>query len=507
MAASDTQIVWFKRDLRCVDHAALRAAADHGPVAPVFIIEPEYWHLPDVSARQYDFVCESLLDLAAACAAAGSPLRVERGVVVEILADLVEETGSRTLWSHEETGNAWTFERDRAVASWAAGAGVKWHELPESAVIRGLRRRRNWSAHWARRMRASITEAPILQTPAGWNGRLQCPDARELGLKPDPCPERQSGGRKQGMATLADFLETRGEPYRIAMSSPAAGARHCSRLSPHLAWGTLSLREVTQAGWQRQSRLAALPQTGRWPGAMKSFLSRLAWRDHFIQKLESEPELEFRAMLPGLDRLRGGSSDAVKLAAWSSGETGYPFVDACMRALRTTGWMNFRMRAMLTSFASYQLWIPWQDSGKILARFFTDYEAGIHWPQVQMQSGVTGINAVRIYNPVKQGLDQDPTGVFVRQYVPELEPVPDRFVHQPWLWPEAGQVLGRAYPEPIVDLDRATRAARDRIFEARRQPEVREQKQAILDRHAIRRSMRRSRRKAPGPSSQLRLDL
>ena len=133
------------------------------------------------------------------------------------------------------------------------------------------------------------------------------------------------------------------------------------------------------------------------------------------------------------------------------GETGLPFVDACMRSLNATGWINFRMRAMLMAVASYHLWLDWRAPGEHLARQFTDYEPGIHWPQVQMQSGTTGINTVRIYNPVKQGHDQDPDGAFVRRWVPELRDVPDAFIHEPWRWEQAGSVLDRVYPAPIVD--------------------------------------------------------
>ena len=144
---------------------------------------------------------------------------------------------------------------------------------------------------------------------------------------------------------------------------------------------------------------------------------------------------------------------------------------------------------MLMSFASYQLWLDWRQPGEHLARLFTDYEPGIHWPQVQMQSGTTGINAMRIYNPVKQGYDQDPDGSFVRRWVPELAEVPDTFIHEPWRWSRAGSVLGRHYPVPIVDHLDAARKAAARIRCVRRDAGHRAAARELVDRHGSRRRL------------------
>jgi deoxyribodipyrimidine photo-lyase len=153
--------------------------------------------------------------------------------------------------------------------------------------------------------------------------------------------------------------------------------------------------------------------------------------------------------------------------------------------------------------ASYHLWLDWRATGAILARRFTDYEPGIHWPQVQMQSGTTGMNTPRIYNPVKQGWDQDPTGAFTRRWLPELAPVPDAFLQNPWRWSGAGSVLGRRYPEPVVDVVTAQRAARDAVWSLRRKPAARAQVVEIIERHAS-----RSPRRMVQPShGQLSLDL
>jgi deoxyribodipyrimidine photo-lyase len=248
------------------------------------------------------------------------------------------------------------------------------------------------------------------------------------------------------------------------------------------------MKEVLQAAEGRLQSLAADPE---WRGSLISFTGRLRWHCHFMQKLESEPAIEFRSFHSAYEGMR--EHDPVTLAAWSEGRTGWPFVDACMRMLQATGWLNFRTRAMLMSVASYQLWLDWRPTGLHLARLFTDYEPGIHWPQAQMQSGTTGINTIRIYNPVKQGLDQDPDGSFIRRWCPELAHVPLPWLHAPWTMPaleqaEAGCLIGRHYPAPIVDHVAAARHAREAVWAVRRDRGFAARADDIQARHGSRRS-------------------
>ena len=508
MMCSMNVLVWYKRDLRVQDHPALALAAGLGAVLPVHVVEPEYWALPDTSARHWEFTAESLAGLREDLGALGAPLVVRTGDAVEVLARLVRAHRITRILSHEETGNLWTYARDRRVAAWARGAGVDWTELPQSGVVRRLAGRDGWAALRDGFMAAPMVAPPALSPVPGVEpGPI--PSARALRLADDRCPHRQTGGRPQGLALLDSFLTRRGEPYRAAMSSPVTGERACSRLSPHIALGTLSLREVVQATAARQAERPG----GRWPGALASFQSRLAWRDHFIQKLEDQPAIETACLHRAAEGLRPREPDAARLAAWERGETGLPFLDACLRYLRATGWLNFRMRSMVMAVASYHLWLDWRATGAILARRFTDYEPGIHWPQVQMQSGTTGINTPRIYNPVKQGLDQDPTGAFTRTWVPELAAVPDAFLQTPWAWEGAGRLLDRRYPAPIVDLAAAQRAAREAIFGLRRAAD-RAEIATIVARHASRADPRfvndrspRPRRTPRASTAQLTLDL
>ncbi len=210
-----------------------------------------------------------------------------------------------------------------------------------------------------------------------------------------------------------------------------------------------------------------------------------------MQKLEDTPKLEYRCLHSAYEGLRPDMPDSGRLAAWTAGETGLPFLDACMRYLNATGWLNFRMRSMVTAVASYHLWLDWRVTGLHLARQFTDFEPGIHWPQIQMQSGTTGMNTVRIYNPIKQGRDQDPCGTFTRTWVPELAAVPDAYLQEPWTWTGADTILGQAYPYPIVDVAEAAREARQKVWAVRKGPEFRQEAARVITKHASRKDPQR----------------
>lgn len=506
----ELEVVWFKRDLRVNDHGPLveacsRARGTGGSVLGFYAIETAVIRAPDYAGRHWAATREALAELRENLARIGVPLAVREGDALELLERLRAHAAGRgtrlALWSHEETGNATTYARDRAVRRWVRAQGIEWTELVQTGVVRRLRSREGWAAAWEERMRRPPVAEPEPGAARGWPhaepGEL--PTAEELKLEADPCPNRQSAGEAAARDLLGSFLAYRGSNYSREMSSPRTAADACSRLSVPLALGTISLRTVARAAWARAEELRDAREAGTGDGAfrigsVRSFIARLHWHCHFIQKLEDEPRIETQAFLPALDALRAGDwtgEQEARLAAWVEGRTGYPLIDACMRSLRATGWINFRMRAMLMSFASYDLWLPWREPGLRLARLFTDYEPGIHWPQVQMQSGTTGINTLRMYSPLKQSLDQDPSGEFIRRWLPELAAVPDVFVHEPWRMPTVSQqaarcAIGRDYPAPVVDHKEAVRHARARFSEIKRRAEHRAEAQAVFVRHGSR---------------------
>ena len=482
-------IAWFKRDLRVhANHSIFRAASSSQYVLPLYVVEPGYWSQPDASHRHYQFLSECLSELRDDLTAVGQPLIVRMGAVRDVFDQLAEQFKLCQIFSHEETGNAWTFQRDRAVREWCRERGIPWTETWQNGVVRGLKDRNGWSNNWNGRMTTPIAGQvklkPLTEIEPG-----PIPPAKDLGLCEDGCTGRQRGGRIAGLKMLRSFLTHRGLYYQSKMSSPVTATDTCSRISPYLAFGALSISEVAQAAAQQRSViLRESDNIGQWRKSLSSFEGRLHWHCHFMQKLESEPSLEFKALHPAYQNIRKKSGREDLLFAWQKGETGLPFVDACMRCLRTTGWMNFRMRAMLVAVASYHLWLDWRGTGEYLARLFTDYEPGIHWSQMQMQSGTTGINTIRIYNPVKQGQDQDPETKFVRRWIPELGAVPADFLHQPWLWDGAASVLDKSYPFPVIDHLEAAKSARQKIWAIRGTPGYRDIADAIQVKHGSRRS-------------------
>ena len=320
-------------------------------------------------------------------------------------------------------------------------------------------------------------------------GGLREPDS--YGCDRMPRAGVQPGGEHHAIRTIEGFLHRRGRDYRTGMSSPVTAAEVCSRISPYLAWGALSIRRAHQAAATRQAEVRELGRRDGWAGSLASFQSRLRWHCHFMQKLEDEPTLETLCMNPAFEGLRDSWNDR-HLEAWKAGMTGFPMVDAVMRSLAATGWATFRMRALVVSFACHHLQIDWRPVGRHLARLFIDYEPGIHWSQCQMQAGVTGINTVRIYSPAKQVIDQDPTGVFIREWVPELRNVPDEHLPEPNLMPEmtqrfAGCTIGDDYPRPLVDHATAYRHAREVVFRHRGRAEVRNASRAVQRKHGSRR--------------------
>lgn len=480
------QIVWFKRDLRVHDHAPLlRAVEQDAPIIPLYIVEPGYWRQSTASQRHWAFIHDCLVDLDQSLKALGQPLIIRVGEACEVLKSLHYNHRVRTVWAHEETADLWTFRRDNRIREMCRDLGIALNEVPSNGIVRRLKSRDDWS-----RIRNARMAEPILPKPAILKPFTSCvseclPQKDDDRFGQTLPTAQQVGGRSAAVRDLNSFLQTRARGYLQHISSPLESDRYCSRLSAHLAWGSLSTREVVHALATRRAQLSPLEKKtfGR---NLSAFESRLAWRCHFVQKLEDQPSLETHCMHPAFEGLREDGNREDYFQAWANGQTGFPFIDACMRSLKHQGWITFRMRAMLVSFASYQLWLDWRVTAPYLAGLFTDYEPGIHYSQFQMQSGVTGINSVRIYNPLKQGKDQDPSGTFIREWVPELKNYGMQKLHEPWLassdlFFEQGTKNKVSYPPPVIDLIKSSKEAKEKIHAVKRSELFKGQSSEVLN--------------------------
>lgn len=493
------EVVWLKRDLRAHDHAPLVQAARRGPVCVLYIYEPALWGMPESDPAHLRFVAQSLDALDGVIAPLGARVLRRTGPVLRVLdqlcAELAPHGGLAALRSHKETGGAWTYARDRAVRRWCRERGLPWYEHDQDGVARPHPSRDGWAGRWAARMAPPPLLAPerlhsVPLAPGHLDLRALPPHYHDLTF--DDAGTLQPGGTPAADALLRSFLRDRVTDYRAGMARPSRAWTACSRISPHLAWGTLSVRTAVHRTRLHAQRLTRRrdPAAQDRRDALHAFEKRLRWRGHFMQKLEDEPALERRDLHPATRPLRT-TLDPELHRAWADGTTGWPMVDACMRALHAERWLPFRMRAMLVSVHSYLLWQPWQPAAEHLARLFLDFEPGIHYSQIQMQSGTTGINALRIYNPTRQARENDPTGTFIRRWVPELHRVPIPQLFEPHTLSlaeqrEVGCRIGVDYPAPLVDGAVAAVRARQRIEAARDTLQARAASRAIHHRHGSR---------------------
>jgi deoxyribodipyrimidine photo-lyase len=488
-------IIWFKRDLRIHDNQCLSTAAKKYPILPLYIYEPNYWQLPDTSGRQWEFIAKSLLELNDSLQHLGQSLIIETGTATEVFNKLAKQFSINKIYSHQETGNDWTYQRDTAVQQWCNAHDIQWVQFLQFAVVRGYLNRDSWAKFWNSVMKRSLIKAPKCLEKI-IDGNIES-ITQIKGPIDTTIQKKQLPGRRAAVNCLRTFLYERGQSYQSEMSSPNTAANSCSRLSTHIAYGTISMVEVFHSLNKRRNALYDLPTHIRpkyWLRSLNAFESRLHWHCHFIQKLESEPRIEYENLLSHATGLRENEFNEHYFVAWKTGNTGFPFVDACMRSLIATGWINFRMRAMLVSFACYQLWLHWVPVAHYLASLFTDYEPGIHYSQVQMQAGTTGINTIRIYNPIKQSIDQDKKGDFIRKWVPELAKLSNEDIHQPFEAPplmlqEVNITIGINYPNPIVDNKSTTKYAKDKVYALKRQSATKQQAKKIYKKHGSRKKL------------------
>ncbi len=486
MERQNISIVWFKKDLRLRDHAPLATAIERGlPTLLIFILEPGFLQEEEFDPRHGRFAWESACQLQERLAKKGHRLHLFFEEAITIFQKITDAYEVSHLFSHQETGTKRSYRRDQEIQKFCRSTGIRWKEYPQDGVIRGIKNRNTWEKEWQQMVVSPFVEINLDQLRT-----FSLPRSMSFGTSHEGLPgflkesstAFQPGGELYGIRYLSSFLEARAADYISSISSPEASRKACSRLSPYLAWGNISLREVCQQS-------LAYAQVKPYAKQFAHFRDRLWWRSHYMQKLETEPEIEFRAINPGMEGL-GRELRHDYLKAFEEGMTGFPMVDASMRSLRARGFLNFRMRAMLATFATFTLWLPWQEVAKVLARVFLDYEPGIHYAQIQMQAGMSGYHPLRIFDPRQQAIKYDPKGEFIGKWLPELSSLPLPLRLEPWNMTPMEEALyhvklGRDYPRPIVEYKSATEKAKEKYWSFRQRREVKDYLPILWEKHCL----------------------
>lgn len=505
-------IWWVKRDFRLNDNEALfNALASNDIVLPLFLFEPLLMNGPDWGAFHTKAIGGAAESLSKNLNHFNSKLLILNSSPIDAIKEINHKINTigfevKEVYSHEETGLTHTFQRDKEFKSWCQSNAIKWHEFTCNGVIRGPINRNHWETRFINymmrdRIKFSKNKLIVSFPEALKNilsGHFHVSDST---INSSVCAsEYMNVSERSGNTILRDFLENRGQKYRGGISSMNRAVEACSRLSAQIAWGSLSLRTVLQECDIRLQEIEAesAMTSKQWRSSIGNFRSRLFWHSHFVQKLENQVDMEFfsvnkayRSGLPYIHSEIDPQEHKKRLEAWLYGETGFPAIDAAMRYYQKFGWLNFRSRAMITSFACNALRLPWQTVLYELSKLMIDYVPGIHVSQVQMQAGVTGINTIRVYSPQKQLQDHDPKCSFVYKMIPEL-----RSLKPVEIFSLSNEFSTSKYTKQIIDFKHESRIMKDALYKVSKSSHCIEESKKVFIKHGSRRRSFSSRRKA-----------
>ena len=475
----EINIVWLKRDLRTYDHLPLNEAEKLKiDYEIIYLFEPNIMKEPDYSERHQQFIYHSLLDINKSLKKYNREVKVFNVDATELFSYLISNYNINSVLSYQESGTQKTWNRDKKISALLKSNNVKWIEFENQSIIRGLTNRKGWDKKWYNYANSKPIENIYSYSKFNIKADDYLFDIENFKFLKKYPKSFQPAGQSYALKYLKSFVDYRSIHYRNNISKPEKSRISCSRLSTYLAWGNTSVRFVYQY-------IKNSPNYKKNKSHFTSFISRLKWRSHFIQKFETDCSYEFECVNKGYKKINYANNDEF-LDNWKKGKTGFPMVDASMRSLIKKGWLNFRMRAMLVSFLCHHLEQDWKRGVHYLARLFLDYEPGIHYTQFQMQAGVTGINLIRVYNPIKQSKDNDSEGTFLRKWLPELSSFEVPFLHEPWKLTSFelfDKTIPLFYKNPIVSVDLKKTEVTKQLWTLKSDQDVKQESKRLLKLH------------------------